>query len=119
MKDIYTHVGRQVRARRRALGMTIEELAEGAELHPSYIGQIERGGKKASLATVFALAEALDVPLARLFEDTPAPAKEPQKDPAAGISALLRGRRYDERQILLSMFRHLARELRELRASRR
>src|SRR5687767_11156911 len=53
--------GREVRRRREAAGMTLEDLAESSELSPNYIGQIETGKRDPSLATMESLAEALDV----------------------------------------------------------
>ncbi len=38
--------GKSVRKRRESLGITQEELAEKASMHPTYVGSIEREGKK-------------------------------------------------------------------------
>jgi transcriptional regulator with XRE-family HTH domain len=59
--------GREIRRRREAHGMTLEQLAEVAELTPNYIGTIENGGRDPSLSTVVALAKGLRIPPAELF----------------------------------------------------
>ena len=39
-----------------------------AGCHPTYIGQLERGEKNATLESVEKIASALNIPLSRLFE---------------------------------------------------
>ena len=54
-------LGRAVRERRIALKLTQAELAEIADLEPSYVSRIESGGANVSFKTVVALARALDM----------------------------------------------------------
>lgn len=56
-----------VRARRRQLGLTQQELAGRAGLHRTYITDIERAARNLSLLSIERLAEALQVPITRLF----------------------------------------------------
>jgi transcriptional regulator with XRE-family HTH domain len=42
-------------------------LAEQAGLHRTYVGSVERGEHNVSLDNIFALADALHVPVAELF----------------------------------------------------
>lgn len=51
--------GQKVRSRRHELAMTIEQLAEAADLHHNYIGSVERGERNISLENIVALAKAL------------------------------------------------------------
>jgi transcriptional regulator with XRE-family HTH domain len=51
--------GREIRRRRQALGMTLEQLAERAGLTPNYVGSVEMGRRDPSLSTIFALAKGL------------------------------------------------------------
>ncbi|MCG2726994.1 MAG: helix-turn-helix transcriptional regulator [Elusimicrobia bacterium] len=44
-------------------------MGERAELHPSYIGQIERGTKKISLLTLQKLSYALKIKISDLLEE--------------------------------------------------
>jgi transcriptional regulator with XRE-family HTH domain len=58
--------GREVRRRRRALGLTLEQLAERSGLTPNYIGTVENGRRDPSLSTISALARGLGVPTGEL-----------------------------------------------------
>ena len=49
--------------------MTQEELAEAAELHPVYIGEVERGEEAASVSALVRIATALGVRLRDLVKD--------------------------------------------------
>ena len=60
--------GRRVRLLRTRAGISQEELAKRAELHPTHISQIERGRRNVWLVTVHSLAIGLDVPAGALFE---------------------------------------------------
>ena len=61
--------GETIRARRKALDMSQEKLAEKAELHHNYVGEIERGEKAATIDTIMKIAKALDVRVCDLFCD--------------------------------------------------
>jgi len=61
--------GRAIRRRRRGLDISQERLAELAELHRTYISDIERGEVNPSLETIDKLAKALDISIAQLFAD--------------------------------------------------
>ena len=67
--DIYKYIGQIVKKRRTEIGFTQEELAEKTNLHPSYIGQIERGVKKISLLTLYKLSKGLDTELYNFFKE--------------------------------------------------
>ena len=54
-------VGKTIRWYRTRAGMSIERLAEKADLHHNYVGEIERGEKAASLDTLMKLAKGLGV----------------------------------------------------------
>jgi transcriptional regulator with XRE-family HTH domain len=51
--------GLKVRMRRFEIGITQEELAEKADLHPTYVGSVERGERNIALENIIALAKAL------------------------------------------------------------
>jgi len=44
---------------RRFMEMTQEELAEKAELHPTYLGSVERRERNIALENIIAIAKAL------------------------------------------------------------
>ena len=66
---IQTRFGNAVRRRRRALGMTLNQLAEEAELSPNYLGSLENGQRDPSLSTVQRLADAFRVSVGELVGD--------------------------------------------------
>jgi len=61
-----------VRRHREALNLSQESLAEKADLHPTYIGMVERSLRNPSLNVSKALANALGVPLAKLIAEAEA-----------------------------------------------
>lgn len=68
MSDIAKVIGQRIRNRRTAKGLSQEKLSELVGCHPTYIGQIERGEKNATVESIERIATALDVPLSELFE---------------------------------------------------
>lgn len=66
--NIQTELGLRVRHYRKQLGLSQEKLAELSLLHPTYIGQIERGEKNATIESLMHIAKGLNVPLSRLLE---------------------------------------------------
>ena len=46
-----------------------ESLAELCDFHPTYIGQLERGEKNATLETISRLYQGFGIPLSKLLED--------------------------------------------------
>ncbi len=68
MSDIIKLLGQRIRNYRTEKGLSQEKLAELSGCHPTYIGQIERGEKNATVESVGKIASALGVSLSRLFE---------------------------------------------------
>lgn len=56
----YVFLGKRVRIRRMVLELTQEGLAEKIGVSTSFIGHIERGTRKLSVETLYALCKALD-----------------------------------------------------------
>lgn len=56
-------VGEQLRCRRRALGDTLQDVAQRAGVSPQYLSEIERGRKEPSSEMLAAVAGALEVTL--------------------------------------------------------
>ncbi len=69
MSDAFALVLRQHREKR---ALSQEMLAEKADLHPTYIGMLERCLRNPSLNVTKALARALNVPLSRLIAEAEA-----------------------------------------------
>ena len=68
MSDIAKIIGQRIRNYRTQKGLNQEKLAELAGCHPTYIGQLERGEKNATLESVEKIASAMDISLSELFD---------------------------------------------------
>ncbi len=58
---------KNVRLIRNNLGLSQERLADGASLHRTYIGSVERAEVNVSIDNIEKIAAALKVPAAELF----------------------------------------------------
>ena len=66
--DFLSRFGGVIKARREELGLSQETLATRAELHRSYIGDVERGRRNVALRNVERLAAALELTIPELFK---------------------------------------------------
>jgi transcriptional regulator with XRE-family HTH domain len=64
-----TGLGQRLAAYRTARGLKVTQLARAIGVSSSLISQIERQQSQPSVSTLFALAEALDVPVDAFFEE--------------------------------------------------
>ena len=62
-------IGEAIRHYRKRAKLTQEKLAEEADLHPVYIGEVERGEETASVAALIRIAKALGIRVRNLVED--------------------------------------------------
>ena len=62
-------VGEKIRAFRKDAGLTQEKLAELADLHHNFIGEVERGNLDISLGSMIKIARALKVKVKDLVAD--------------------------------------------------
>jgi len=62
-------VGERLRAARRDRGLSLAALAEAAAVGKGSLSEIENGARNPTLSTLYALANALGVPLATLLAD--------------------------------------------------
>ena len=69
MSELSVTIGKRIRNYRTSQKMSQEELAEKCDLHPTYIGQVERGEKNATLESISKIASGLSVSLSTLFEN--------------------------------------------------
>jgi CheY-like chemotaxis protein len=67
--DVKKIFGASVKVRRQQHGISQEELAERADLHRTYISDVERGARNLSLESISKLARALDVSISALFPE--------------------------------------------------
>lgn len=61
MKDINKAIGERIKALRLRENLTQEELAEKTNLHPSYVGILERGERNPSIKSLAKIAEVFGV----------------------------------------------------------
>ena len=60
-------LGQNIRKERKRVGLSQEKLAEKADLHPVYVGDVERGEENVSIDSLARIAKALKVALHDLF----------------------------------------------------
>jgi transcriptional regulator with XRE-family HTH domain len=60
-------IGRRIRTRRKAFGLSLRQLADRIAISAGFLGQVERGESNPSIATLQRIAEALDTPVERLL----------------------------------------------------
>ena len=65
--DVKKVFGTSVRTWRNLLGISQEELAERADLHRTYVSDVERGARNLSLESIQRLARALEISVSSLF----------------------------------------------------
>ena len=68
MSEIAKAVGQRIRNYRTRAGLSQEKLAELSGCHPTYIGQLERGEKNATIESIEKITTALNLPMSKLFE---------------------------------------------------
>ena len=60
-------VGNRIRELRKEQNMSQETLADKSDLHPTYIGQVERGEKNASIECLHQIVKALQISMSEFF----------------------------------------------------
>ena len=65
------NLGARLRARRKAIGKTMQQVADEASLTIGFISQIERGISTPSLASLYNVAKALDASVDMLVSQAP------------------------------------------------
>ncbi len=66
--DVKKELGSVIKSRRTRLGLSQEALAERADLHRTYVTDIERGTRNLTLESISKLAAALGVSISELFQ---------------------------------------------------
>jgi transcriptional regulator with XRE-family HTH domain len=60
-------LGREIRRRRQAHELTLDQLGEASGLTPNYLGNIEAGQRDPSLSSMIRIAMAFDTPIGELL----------------------------------------------------
>lgn len=68
MQEEIRSIGSRIRKHRKALELSQEELGELAGIHPSYVGQLERGIRVPSISILMRIARALGTQPGTLLE---------------------------------------------------
>lgn len=66
----YKEIGKRIRNEREKLELTREKFAELLDLSPNFVGQVERGEKQMSLATLVNISDCIRVSLDYLVKGT-------------------------------------------------
>lgn len=103
MQNIKELVGARVRELRKERGLSQEELAHLANLHPTYIGKLERGERNMSVESLEKAASALGLSLEQLFRHL-----QPEKDDEDSVTLnqiinRLYGKSTDEKKTILRL----------------
>ena len=61
-------IGERIRKFRTEQKLSQEELAFNSELHPAYIGKVERGEKCPTIETLYKISNGLKIPLHKLLD---------------------------------------------------
>ena len=68
MTDAIAHLGSRLKEIRLKSGLSLREIARQLDVSPSFISQIENGKSQPSVATLYAFAKLLSVPIDVLFQ---------------------------------------------------
>jgi transcriptional regulator with XRE-family HTH domain len=61
-------LGEAIRRERGALGISQDELAKRSGVHRTYVSDLERGARNPSVGSIQKIAQALQIPIIKLFE---------------------------------------------------
>ena len=100
MSDLAKIVGQRIRNYRTQLGLSQEKLAELSGCHPTYIGQLERGEKNATLESIDKVASSLKISLSKLFENLGGESTNERNIPLECYEFLLTKSQEDQEQII-------------------
>ncbi len=67
-RDFYINLGKRIYALRKATGITREKFAENAGINDYYLGEIERGEKRASIEILLKICHVLDLEIHELLK---------------------------------------------------
>lgn len=66
---ITSEIGHRIRFYRKKKGLSQEKLAELCDLHPTYIGQLERGEKNATIESIYRITKGLEISMSQFLEN--------------------------------------------------
>lgn len=68
-QDFLIAVGQRIKRYRNARGFSQEELSERSGLHRTYISQLEKGERNATLLSLRSICKGLELPLSTILSE--------------------------------------------------
>ncbi len=99
MSEIAKTIGQRIRSYRLQLGLSQEKVAELSGCHPTYIGQVERGEKNATLESIEKIAAAIQVALSKVLDKLGTTPDESTDIPTKCYELLLTKSKSEQEQI--------------------
>ncbi|SLN36016.1 helix-turn-helix domain-containing protein [Ruegeria meonggei] len=91
-----TELGQAIRRRRKAMGLTLEQVAKSSDLTTGFLSQVERGLSSPSLTSLMAIAAALQTSIEQLLSVPEVYSEFVPKDQRQTYSLGTRGRFYEK-----------------------
>lgn len=107
MGSISEQLGEHIRLLRQNRGLSQEQLALRANLNTSFLGQIERGGKKPTIETLEKIVNALDITFEEFFSFERNIDRKKDTAIIDKIAFELNGRTYDEQEAVYSLIKQI------------
>jgi transcriptional regulator with XRE-family HTH domain len=108
MKNLYKTVGDNISLFRKKNKLTLEELSKKAGISTSFLSNIERGSRKATLHTIDKIADALDKPLSSLIAYRVGEEYLPEDAMLTlNIMQVLTDKSIEEKKKILAILKHL------------
>jgi transcriptional regulator with XRE-family HTH domain len=86
-------IGSRLKALRRDQSMTLQDVAEAAELSKSFVSQVETGSAQPSIGSLKRITDVLGITLADLFHDDAADDKTPGAGDDHGLVSVVKAER--------------------------
>jgi transcriptional regulator with XRE-family HTH domain len=103
MQTLAEEIGIRLRNYRKAAHLTQEKVAFRAGLHPTYIGQLERGEKNATIDSIDKIIRALNISFDALLKNLGPTINEPTKETALQCYNLIEVLPPSEQQIMFEI----------------
>ena len=104
----FKSIGQKLKAERKRIGWTQEEVAEAIEISPAYVGHLERAERSMSLDTLIHLCNFYHITIDYLLSDT----LSPQGDNIeTQIAALLKGKNPQQKTAILDIVKTAIRHI--------
>lgn len=84
------HLGARLKDARGRSGMSLREVARQLGVSPSFVSQMENGKSQPSVATLYSMAQLLDVSIDELFESGPREEERPETSEGTVVGAISR-----------------------------